>query len=292
MKVCLSCSSDLPDAGWSCPLCGWRAEQIGGILSFAPQLSGANDTYDPAWYEELVRLEAGNFWFVARNRLICALAKRYAPEQAKYLEIGCGTGFVLQMLRKAFPDWGIQAAETQFDGLAFAKSRLQSGALFLQMDACAIPFREEFDVIGAFDVLEHIQDDLAAIKQIYKALKNRGTLLLSVPQHRFLWSKYDETACHYRRYAAKDIERALAEAGFAILLSTSFNALPLPAMLLSRQLNNSRSDKSADVLAELKISPLINKILAIALAVEFQLFKFGIHFPFGGSRIIVAQKKA
>jgi len=292
MKICLSCLSPLPDAGWHCAHCGRQPEQYGTIPSFAPRMTGVKAGYDPSWYEELVRLEADNFWFAARNRLIAFLARRYAPSCAKYMEIGCGTGFVLHMLRKSFPEWDMTATETQVDGLTFAQQRVPGDLLFLQMDACAIPFREEFDVIGAFDVLEHISDDEAAMAQIHMALKNGGILLASVPQHRFLWSKYDAAACHHRRYGAKEFERTLQKIGFIIMDSSSFNALLLPMMLLSRCLKNLQQLENIDVLAELRLSSWLNKLLAAVLHMEFRLIQLGVRFPFGGSKIVVARKSA
>ena len=291
MKICLSCFSPLLlEADWHCSHCSWYPQQYGKIPLFAPQMAYYNMNYDPIWYEELARLEAGNFWFVARNRLIAYLAKRYVPENSKYMEIGCGTGFVLQMMRVTFPEWDMLATDTLLEGIAFAQKRAPEGMPFLQMDACAIPFRDEFEVIGAFDVLEHIPDDNAAIRQIHMALKDDGIFLASVPQHRFLWSKYDEASCHHRRYGAHDLEQSLKKASFSILVSTSFNALLMPLMLLSRYLRNAKKNEDVDMMAELKLSPLMNRLLAIVLHVEYWFIQFGVRFPLGGSRIIVARK--
>ncbi len=75
----------------------------------------------------------------------------------------------------------------------------------LQFDACAIPYKAEFDVIGAFDVIEHIEEDTAALTQMYQALKPGGGLLITVPQHRFLWSAVDEMSYHKRRYHRNEL---------------------------------------------------------------------------------------
>ena len=81
------------------------------------------------------------------------------------------------------------------------------------MDARNIPFESEFDVIGAFDVLEHINEDTEVLAQIYTALKAEGLMLISVPQHPWLWSSLDEYACHVRRYTALDIQQKIEAAG-------------------------------------------------------------------------------
>ena len=291
MRICLTCTSTIPNETWKCSSCGWEPAQSAGVVLLAPHISGATESYDPVWYQELAGLEAGNFWFCARNRLISWLAQRYLPANGIYLEVGCGTGFVLQMLHKAFPAWRIFATEAQPEGIQFAQKRVPVDVSFFQMDSCAIPFRDEFDAIGAFDVIEHIPDDVAAIGQIHSALKRDGFFILSVPQHMFLWSKYDEAGCHFRRYSTDELEGKLKAAGFSILVSTSFNSLLLPLMMMSRALKKGRAGAQVDVLDELRLSSAVNLGLSAILKIEFMLIRFGLRFPFGGSRIVVAQKK-
>lgn len=290
MKICLSCSSPIQEKFWHCAKCSWSPAIDCGVIQFAPHICGASESYDPVWYEELAGLEAGNFWFVARNRLIRWLAERYLPANGSYLEVGCGTGFVLQMLHKTFSEWRIYATEVQPEGIEFAQKRVPSDVNFFQMDACHIPFRDEFSVIGAFDVIEHIPDDVAAIAQIHSALKPGGHFILSVPQHMFLWSKYDEAGCHFRRYSNAEIEGKLKTAGFSILASTSFNSLLLPLMMLSRVMKKEDSSGQVDVLEELRLSSAANTGLSAILGIEFQMIRLGARFPVGGSRIVVAQK--
>lgn len=290
MKICISCSREITGQSWHCSHCGWIPRETEEVINFAPHISGVTESYDPGWYDELATLEVENFWFVARNRLIRWLAKRQLPADGNYLEVGCGTGFVLQMLRETFPKWRIYATEAQPEGVGFARQRVPANISFFQMDACHIPFRDEFDVIGAFDVIEHIPDDVAAIAQINSALKPSGFFILSVPQHMFLWSKYDEVGCHFRRYSAAELESKLKAAGFSVLVSTSFNSLLLPLMMLSRAMKKGDSAGQVDVLGELRLNSTINTILSAILRIEFLLIRFGVRFPAGGSRIIVAQK--
>jgi len=290
MRVCLSCAAEILSASWSCGQCGWRADHSAGFPAFAPHLSGATDSYDPAWYEELASLEATNFWFVARNELIQSVAKRFVPPQGRYLEVGCGTGFVLQMMHRTFPQWQLVASEAQREGIAFAQQRVPDRVEFCQMDACAIPYKAEFDVIGAFDVIEHIPDDTLAIAQIHAALRPNGYFLVSVPQHMFLWSRFDELSRHFRRYSSSDLATKLSEAGFTIRFSTSFTMLLLPAMLLSRMMNRRKAVADVDVLDELRLSPIVNRLLTAVMRVELWFVRRGVRLPAGGSRVIVAQK--
>lgn len=289
MKRCLKCDFLFLGDGWRCPQCSWSPEFIDGMPIFAKDISGANESYDPAWYKELVALEEKNFWFNARNELIQWFAKKYISENANYLELGCGSGFVLQMLHKTFPVWKISATEAQVDGLAFARSRVTSKVFLAQVDGTAIPFREEFDVIGAYDVIEHIKEDELVFKEIHGALKSNGLIFFSVPQHMFLWSQFDDVGCHIRRYEMPEIRKKLTNAGFEIVDSTSFNSLLLPLMLFSRYLKRSK-DKQVDVMGELKLPLILNKVLSFVLKIELLFIKCGTRWPIGGSRFVIAKK--
>ena len=92
MRLCLRCSSAFERSTWLCPHCGFEPPRIGGFPAFAPELAQGASGYDPAHFAELARLEAGNFWFRARNRLLTWALRRYFPGARSLLEIGCGTG--------------------------------------------------------------------------------------------------------------------------------------------------------------------------------------------------------
>ena len=292
MKVCLACKKEISGFSWKCSQCDWEPALSNDIPLFAPHISGASEGYDPIWYEELTRLEENNFWFVARNNMIREAARKFVSNNARYLEVGCGTGFVLKMLCREFPKWDVCATEIQPEGIQYARSRVSRDITFFQMDACEIPFKSEFDVIGAFDVIEHVRDDMTAINQIYSALNPSGIFLVTVPQHMFLWSQYDEIGCHFRRYLVGELEKKLKNSGFKILKSTSFNSFLLPLMMLSRQLNKRKPVEQFDILSELKISSVLNYILSAVMKIEFRVIKLGASFPIGGSRLIVAQKSS
>ena len=160
----------------------------------------------------------------------------------------------------------------------------------MQMDARCIPFENEFDVIGAFDVLEHIKQDAEVLAEICMALKPEGLMLLTVPQHAWLWSSIDEHACHERRYAAPDLHHKIEAAGLRVIRSTSFITTLLPAMMISRFLKKKVSEKKFDATAELKISPWLDSFFSRILIAELALIKWGFNLPLGGSRLVVARK--
>ena len=289
MKRCLACSGTFDAPAWRCPRCGFAPEVTKNLVTFAPE-ADAHESYNPAWYEELARLEEGNFWFRARNRMIAWLCRRHLPAKASFLEIGCGTGYVLHMLRREFPEWRMTASEVFLDAFRFASQRVDASVRMQQFDGRSIPYREEFDVIGAFDVIEHVADDAAILREIHAALKPDGLLVGSVPQHRFLWSRYDELGHHFRRYEPNELDAQLASCGFRMVETTSFNTLLLPLMWLSRRARRISDD--ADLLDELRIGRATNGLLAGVLAIEFALVRLGIRWPAGGSRIFVAAKRA
>lgn len=291
MKHCPNCTSEIVDEPWICGRCAWRAPIRDGITLLSEVPEGRNENYDPVYFEQLAALEGKHFWFRSRNDLIESFAKRYLRLQSNYLEIGCGTGFVLRHLRTHFSQWTISASELHHAGLLFARSRVPEGVQFMQLNAQAIPFRSEFDVIGAFDVVEHIQDDRGVLRQIHQALRPGGHVLVTVPQHMWLWSRYDEIGCHFRRYTRVELRDKLREAGFEIVREASFNSFLIPAMFISRLISFRRNRLDADALEELKLSRAANAVLGFILRLEVLLTtRLGIDWPLGGSRIVLARK--
>jgi SAM-dependent methyltransferase len=288
MKRCLSCDEAYSASSSSCPACGAHPDRLEGFPAYAPALAKEGGGFRPEYFADLAELEARHFWFRARNRLIIWALGKYCPGLSSFLEIGCGTGYVLSGIADAFPGIQIFGSEIFCAGLHIAAAR-QPKIAFMQMDARNIPFINEFDVIGAFDVLEHISQDEQVLGQIHQALTPGGVLLLTVPQHPWLWSSVDAYSFHVRRYAAKELSVKVRKASFGILHSTSFVFSLLPLMLLSR-LAKRGSGKGVDGRAELKISPWLNQTFESILNWEIGMIRMGFKFPVGGSRLLVARK--
>lgn len=288
MKHCLVCSERYPSDKSDCPTCGLTMATVDGFIAYAPELAHEGGGFDATYFPVLAGLEEANFWFRARNELILSALEKYCKGFGSYLEIGCGTGYVLAGVARRFPDAVLNASEIFTAGLGFAAQRVPS-ARFMQMDARRIPFSEEFDVVGAFDVVEHIREDESVLAQAYKALKPRGHLLLTVPQHAWLWSPSDEYARHERRYSAAELHEKVRAAGFRLRRSTSFVSLLLPLMLISR-LNSKSKHEPFDPTDEFKLSPWMNAALYRVMAIERCMIKLGMNFSAGGSRLLVAQK--
>ena len=173
-------------------------------------------------------------------------------------------------------------------GLAFAGKRVSKARLF-QMDARKLPFEDEFDLIGAFDVLEHISRDETVLSQMYRAARRNGGIILTVPQHPFLWSRVDEHARHVRRYISRELRTRVEDAGFRVERVTSFVSLLLPLVAASRLMAR-RAEAGSDTGAELQIGRVMNGAFEKALNIERLIIRAGISFPAGSSLLLVARK--
>jgi SAM-dependent methyltransferase len=289
MKLCLACHHSFDTVDWECPYCGHSPEVHDGYVSFSPDLARTSDGFKADYFPRLALFEAANFWFRSRNRLLVWALRSFFPNTRSLLEIGCGTGFVLAGFRQAFPELKLCGSEAFTSGLAFAEHRLP-GITLLQMDVRQIPYGEEFDVIGSFDVLEHVEEDETALLQMFCATRIGGGILLTVPQHPFLWSAADDYSFHKRRYTRHELVSKVERAGFKIVRVTSFVSLLLPLMILSR-LKQRGIDSRFNPLTELKVRPVLSWMLEKALSVERAAIERGISFPMGGSLLVVAVKE-
>jgi SAM-dependent methyltransferase len=288
LKICSSCATRFEDPSWRCPGCGFRPVVLDGHVAHKPDLAFQSHTgFSGEDFETLASVEEQSFWFRGRNKLITSLLRRHCAKARSLLEIGCGTGFVLRGIADALPQLALHGSEVSVAGLAFAQRRNSSAVLF-QMDATDIPYENEFDVIGAFDVLEHIEEDERVLAEIFKALRPLGVAIISVPQHMFLWSARDQRAGHFRRYGARDLERMLKHLGFRIELRSSFVAILLPALYVSRRMTSETSSETAG--PELDLPPLVDRVFEWTLDIERRLIGLGVRFPAGGSQLVMARK--
>jgi len=289
VKLCLSCRHQYETLSWQCPACSWEPENIDGRPAFSPDLAAANEGFAPHYFTDLAQSEQGNFWFESRNRLLIWAIRKYFPSAQSMLEIGCGTGFVLSELQRTFPEIRFAGSEIYPEGLRFAGNRAVGADLF-QMDARRIPFDREFDVIGAFDILEHVEEDEEVLGQMYRAVRPGGGIVVTVPQHPSLWSTVDDYSFHKRRYVRQELKRKAEQAGFRPAILTSFISILLPVLFLSRLRNKSYTD-SFDPLAELRIHPAINRAFMGLLSVERRCIQAGMSLPWGGSLLLVAYRE-
>jgi SAM-dependent methyltransferase len=270
---------------WNCPSCGHLVPQADSVAMFAPELADTTSGFDPKAFDELSKLEAVHFWFVARNELIVGLVNKFFPEARCFMEVGCGTGFVLSAIGRSRKWERLVGTELHPSGLAYARKRLPPSVELAQIDARYIPAEGVFDLTGAFDVIEHITDDEAVLRGMRESMQTGGGTLIAVPQHPWLWSRADDIAYHVRRYRRGELESKLRRNGFEILFSSSFLALLLPAMAASR-LKRAKKDQDA---YEFDVSPLLNRLFGRILRAEVRMTLAGFRWPMGGSRVVVAR---
>jgi ubiquinone/menaquinone biosynthesis C-methylase UbiE len=287
MILCPSCGAKNIHAETGCAQCGFVPARVDGFLAWVPELAKHNDGFPEESFEGLARLEAGNFWFRSRNALVKWALHKYFPGFQSLLEVGCGTGFVLQSIHQEFPEARTVGTEIYTAGLAFAAKRLP-GVELLQMDARKLPYEAEFDLVVAFDVIEHILEDELVLQNFHRAIKPGGGCLITVPQHQWLWSPMDEAACHQRRYSATELHTKVEAAGFRVLRSTSFVTLLLPLMLASRRAAR-RKGQLGDS-KELVINRVPDRVLAFIMQIERLLIMVGVSLPIGGSRLLVCTR--
>lgn len=289
MKRCLACEQRFEAPGWRCPVCRFAPSLEHGFPEFAPGLAADEVRYDARRFAALADVEDRHFWFRARAELILWAMRRHFPRARSFLEIGCGTGNVLDAIARGPAPARLAACDAHVQGLAFAARRVPAAEL-LQIDARRIPFREEFDVVGAFDVIEHIADDGAALAEIFAACRAGGGVILTVPQHPWLWSYRDEFARHCRRYSRAQLLARLRRAGFERLWCTSFVSLLLPMLAWSRR--RQRDPDDFDAAAELRVGPLANHVCYALMRAERALIAAGASLPVGGSLLALAHKPA
>lgn len=288
MRRCLECRRRFAGEGWECPECGYHPDCTNGIPVFAPELAKESEGWTADFSDHLAREEEKHFWFGNRNRLFLWVLQKYFPSIESYFELGCGTGFSAAFVSQTFPNLKIGASDITLKSLEFAKGRAPE-IQFLQLDGRMIPFEEEFDVVGAYDVLEHIEDDALVLSEIHRTLKPGGGIILTVPQHPWLWSVVDEYSYHKRRYTRFDLVNKVEVAGFRPILVTSFMTFLLPLVYLSRW-RLPKKPEDFDPASEYRLGKAANLLLGEITSLERAAIRFGARFPWGASLLLVGRK--
>jgi SAM-dependent methyltransferase len=269
-----------------------------GVLN-SSTASPAEASYDQSHYPSLFAAEDRHFWFKVRNKVIAALTRQLIAEFQpgyRFLEIGCGNGNVLQELEQVCEGGTVIGIDLFSEGLRFARRRVSSP--LIQADIYSTPFKVPFEMIGLFDVLEHLPDDIDVLKQVRTMLPNNGALLITVPAYKSLWSYADHHANHKRRYSRLDLEQKLLEAGFKVEYVTYYMMSIVPLVWLGRMLANralKRSQNPAELERrmfqnELKIRPGMNQFLFQAISQELHFIERRRQLPFGTSLIALARR--
>ena len=261
-------------------------------------------SYDPGYFNPLFLAEDRHFWFRSRNKVIAASLSKIIdslPPGYRMLEIGCGTGNVLRMLEKICIHGKVVGMDLFAEGLQFARTRVACS--LVQCDLNFPPFQQDFSIIGMFDVLEHMEQDVAVLKNLGQMLSKNGVIVLTVPAFQSLFSYFDEASHHFRRYELDNLYSALSKAGYEVEYISYYMALTFPVVWLVRKLSplvNRRkqvaSQRENDELVhdmsvdELRIVPVANEVMAWLLTREAWFVSHHIRIPFGTSLIAIARK--
>ena len=267
---------------------------VGGIRCFSPEVAGSYADYPHSGFDLTDKGGESSFWVRSRNRLFKSIVYDHllSTGKTKFLEIGCGTGgFIQQIVENE--NLEITGSEIYLKGLLYAKRKLPK-VDFIQFDVTQGVVGEEFDIIVAFDVIEHIENDVAAISNINKMLHKGGGLVITVPQHMFLWCKLDKIVKHKRRYSRRGLVAKLQENGFDINYCTSFLFFLFPLMLISRLFDKGPDRLQSDEVElerRVKFSIVLNWIFGLFMRIDEALIRLGISLPFGGTLVVVARKR-
>lgn len=237
-------------------------------------------------YDIAAGIENDHWWFSGRRRLLAGVLQRYLPrgDGRRILEVGCGNGGNLPLLA----GFGQVFAAEKDDGARERASARGIGRVERGWLPDAIPFgSERFDLIAAFDVLEHIEDDGGAVGALRDRLSERGLLLATVPAYHWLWSEHDALSQHVRRYTSGGFDALLRGAGLNVLYCGYFNTLLFPLAVANIKLGGLVSN---DVHRGLKTpSRGINRALEAVFALESRLVP-RVRLPFGLSVVACASR--
>jgi len=266
---------------------------IDGIRCYSPQVANSYADYPDSGFDVTDKNSEGSFWVRSRNRLFKKIVYNQMPSKSKarLLEIGCGTGNFIQHI-KDNENLLITGSEIYIKGLLYAKKKLPD-IDFIQFDISEGGVTEKFDLVVAFDVLEHIENDSAAMLNIHNMLEKGGKLILTVPQYMFLWSRLDEIVKHKRRYSRREMLDKLESNGFEITYSTSFVCMLFPLMLISRLMDKSRAHLNSDeqeLEKRVMFPGFIDKAFDLVMRFDEYLIRMGVELPFGGTLIVIARK--
>lgn len=248
-------------------------------------------SYPEEGNQNCFQIEEDSFWFKHRNNLLITLINKFCKNKV-FFDVGGGNGFV----SKGVQNSGIETVliEPGVEGCLNAQKRGVNHIICSTLSEAGFT-KNSLDAIGLFDVVEHIEDDSSFLEDCNHFLKSQGYIFITVPAYSFLWSHDDVYAGHFRRYTLKSIQSVLERSGFKISYKTYiFSFLPLPIFLFRTLPSKMRKYKPIELSKsqnEHKKKGLMSKVLDLVLKREEHKINNLKMIPFGGSCLIVAQKK-
>ncbi|MFM2395258.1 MAG: hypothetical protein RLZZ546_3241 [Bacteroidota bacterium] len=249
---------------------------------------------DKGYFKDYYFLERSHWWFLGRLEILISILKLKVIEENQsklsILNVGVATGATSIALQQY---GNVTSVEYDRECCDFLTEKVKMEVLNASMTA--LPFEDQsFDIVCAFDVIEHIEDDLQALKEAFRVLKTNGKLYITVPMYMSLWSDHDVINHHYRRYSSKGLTDVVLKSGFEIRYKSFFNSILFPPIFLVRLLSSLRKKKQGDLPKSdfdgVNTNKFINQLLLQVLKIERRMLSLGLQFGFGVSKMIVGKK--
>ena len=274
-----------------------------GIYRPSFQLQHRDDEYDAAGFDVLLRMQSEHFWYRGRHRFLLAEVRRQVDRSKnsahtqRACDLGGGCGGWIQYLRRydaeLFAELAI--ADSSINALEHARAVVGDAVRRYQIDLLQLQWRERWDALFLLDVLEHIPEDVEALRQIHQALRPGGLLFVTTPALKFFWSYNDEVASHQRRYSKADFQQLAKQSGLELLNARYFMFYLSPILFVARRKRPELQRMTAEEIRSLMgrthrvpVSP-INEALAAIFAMETPLGLW-LPFPWGTSILGVFRK--
>lgn len=239
-------------------------------------------------YARMAEYEQNYWWHLGRLEVIQTYVKRAlkGKPKAAILNVGCGTGGTIDMLEKFGT---VENVDISDDAIAFMNKMGYKG--ITKVDDIDLPYKDKtYDVVGAFDVLEHIDDQVGALKEWNRVIKDDGAIVITVPAYQWLWSEHDVSLHHQRRYTVSSLMKAADEAGLKPERKSYAIAFSLPLVVGFRLVNKALGRKADSETSYVSVPKSVNKLFTNFLKVEAKIHD-KISLPAGTSVVTILRKK-
>lgn len=264
-------------------------DQSSPVLEYSENFAGWSDDLT-ALHEEAAG-DSHPIDLASRHDALEQVKKSITSANPVIMEIGCSSGFLIRDLVRQFPDAVVVGADVVKDPLYRLAQTLPRVPL-IRFDLLQCPLPEQsVDVLVMLNVLEHIEDDVAALRNAYRLLKPGGSLVIEVPAGPYLYDSYDSALCHFRRYTSTDLEGKLRSSGFNIIRKSHLGFVLFPAFAAVKILNKMRSARKQKLVVQKQAaSTSTSGIVKFAMQFELSHLTNRISLPFG-IRVLATAKK-
>ncbi len=251
---------------------------------------------EQSYFKEYYQLERENWWFTVRRQILDERINHLlkSPSQISSLNIGAATGTTSDMLTRFGEVMSVEFDEQCYQ---FTKSFLTTP--IIQGSITELPFENnQYDLVCAFDVIEHVADHAKAIDEMMRVCKPGGHIAITVPAYMFLWGPHDLVNHHFRRYTLKQVASLIQAYQGKLIYKTYFNSIlfiPIAAFRIAvfcmEKISGKKANKEQSDHAVLGTNGFFNGLLAGIFKIDYYLLKWGIRFPAGVSIMVIFKKQ-